>query len=400
MWPLRSLVKPLLAFSLVSLWATDGVRAQDATGPADELAPLAAQGNKRKFRKDQEWPIKLATSGGNIHDSTAGFCCAGTLGALVEKNGNHFILSNNHVLARSNLAKRGEAIIQPGLVDLRPACAVPDGDEDTVALLSRRKKIRFGGSKNNSVDAAIARVVPGAVNPDGRVMKIGVPGESPVEAEVGMGVKKSARTTGLTRGSIVTVNLSSNVEFEPECESGITKIARFVNMIAIVSANDRPFSKGGDSGAMVFEDVDECPRPVGLLFAGNDDVSVANPATIVQRAISNLKPRGEMSFVGCTSVIATAGSSRRAAPLLEDLQVREARQAMREREQQVLAIPGVHGIGVGLTVSGAVGPAIHIYVSKDDRETLDRIPETMDGYRTEIFLTEPFVARTGCVRAD
>ena len=186
MWPLRSLVKPLLAFSLVSLWATDGVRAQDATGPADELAPLAAQGNKRKFRKDQEWPIKLGTSGGNIHDSTAGFCCAGTLGALVEKNGNHFILSNNHVLARSNLAKRGEAIIQPGLVDLRPACAVPDGDEDTVALLSRRKKIRFGGSKNNSVDAAIARVVPGAVNPDGRVMKIGVPGESPVEAEVGI----------------------------------------------------------------------------------------------------------------------------------------------------------------------------------------------------------------------
>lgn len=399
MWRLQSLIKPLLAFLLVTILAEDGARAQDSTGPADELAPLTEQGKNRRFRKDQDWPIKLGTSGGNINDSSAGFCCAGTLGALVEKNGEQFILSNNHVLARSNLAKRGEAIIQPGLVDQRPICAVPEDDEDTVARLSRRKKIKFGGSKENSVDAAIARVVPGAVDPDGRVMKIGIPGDSPVEAEVGMRVKKSARTTGLTRGSIITVNLSSNVQFEPECESGITKTARFVNMIAIASANNKPFSKGGDSGAMVFEDVEECPRPVGLLFAGNDEVSVANPATRVQRAISNLKPRGEMSFVGCTPVIASVGS-RGAAPLLEDPQVREARHAMREHEQQVLAIPGVHGIGVGLTVSGAIEPAIHVFVSEDDRDTLDRIPETMDGYRTEIFLTKPFVARTGCIQAD
>src|SRR3989337_1269463 len=39
---------------------------------------------------------------------------AGTLGCLVRKGGQLFILSNNHVLANSNDARRGDAILQPG----------------------------------------------------------------------------------------------------------------------------------------------------------------------------------------------------------------------------------------------------------------------------------------------
>jgi len=399
MSPIRSIHGLLLILSLVWGLAGDVARAQEPAEQSDELGSLTAQGKFKKFRKDQDWPIKLGTSGGNINDSTARVCCAGTLGALVEKKGRRYILSNNHVLARSNLAKKGEAIIQPGLVDQKPVCEEPTGDEDTVAWLSKRKKIRFGGTKQNSVDAAIAEVVPGAVNPDGRVLRIGIPGDTPVEAAVGMRVKKSGRTSGLTRGSITTVNVSDDVTFEPECDSGVTKTARFVNMIVIMGANDKPFSRSGDSGAMVFEDVDECPRPVGLLFAGSDEFTVASPAALVQRAISNLKPRGDMTFVGCTAMTAT-GDSRHVAPMLEEQEVRRATRAMRKREREVLAIPGVHGIGVGQSLDGSVEPAIHVFVSKDDPELLDRIPETMDGYRTAIFLTEPFVARTGCIQAN
>src|SRR5213592_4334064 len=39
---------------------------------------------------------------------------AGTLGCLVRRQGQVFVLSNNHVLANSNDAQRGDAILQPG----------------------------------------------------------------------------------------------------------------------------------------------------------------------------------------------------------------------------------------------------------------------------------------------
>jgi len=69
----------------------------------------------------QNIPVKLGTSGGNAKDSSLQgkltFCCSGTLGALVQRNGTLYILSNNHVLARSDSASIGDAITQPGLID-------------------------------------------------------------------------------------------------------------------------------------------------------------------------------------------------------------------------------------------------------------------------------------------
>ena len=42
---------------------------------------------------------------------------AGTLGCLVKRDGETFILSNNHVLANVNEASKGDAILQPGAHD-------------------------------------------------------------------------------------------------------------------------------------------------------------------------------------------------------------------------------------------------------------------------------------------
>src|SRR5690348_10047810 len=69
------------------------------------------------YRAKQTPPIKLGTSGGNSRDENSRFCCSGTLGAEVKDSlGIKYILSNNHVLARSNKATIGDAIIQPGLI--------------------------------------------------------------------------------------------------------------------------------------------------------------------------------------------------------------------------------------------------------------------------------------------
>src|SRR5262249_46123853 len=54
----------------------------------------------------QTAPIKLGTTGGNSTDFvTQGAtitCCSGTLGSLVQRGGTFFILSNNHVLDKSD----------------------------------------------------------------------------------------------------------------------------------------------------------------------------------------------------------------------------------------------------------------------------------------------------------
>src|SRR6185437_16955237 len=97
----------------VTVTATDGSKTGSAS--LTVVFPNDNQGN-------QAIPIKLGTSGGNIFDnSTDGkSCCIGTLGSLWSQGGTQFILSNNHVLARSDQGKTGEGIDQPGEVGCPP----------------------------------------------------------------------------------------------------------------------------------------------------------------------------------------------------------------------------------------------------------------------------------------
>jgi hypothetical protein len=62
---------------------------------------------------------------------------AGTLGCLVHKDQNHYILSNNHVLADCNNAGIGDAITQPGAADGGTS------RRDNIATLSDYKPIVF-----------------------------------------------------------------------------------------------------------------------------------------------------------------------------------------------------------------------------------------------------------------
>src|SRR5262249_2910723 len=161
---------------------------------------------------DQPFPIQLGTSGGNINDSSKGFCYGGTLGALVEDmSGNQYILSNNHVLARTNLAKIGEDIIQPGLIDQSPTCF--KDTNDIVCRLLLVIQILFktkGPMPSNIVDAAIARVRVGStdfiVDPTGFIIDIGIPSRETVDPDLGMAVKKRGRATGQTNGNINAVH--------------------------------------------------------------------------------------------------------------------------------------------------------------------------------------------------
>lgn len=396
--------RSVLALTLLPpLWAVSvPVQGQEASTSEQSLQTTG----KKKFRKRQNRPIKMGTSGGNLLDLTPLECCDGTLGALIEKNGVQYVLSNNHVLARSNKGKPGEAIIQPGLGDQRPICEPLQPDADTVAFLTARKRVKFGLNRRNKIDAAIAEVVPGAVDPQGAIMGIGVPGSNTVEAFVGMRVKKSGRTTGLTRGSVIAVNASAVVDFPKRCGSDDVRVARFEDLIFIAGNNDKPFIEAGDSGSMVYENSKNCPGPVGLVFAGNEELAAASPAETVRKIAGKLGPKGQARFVGCDNSLQSASDRLSSAtsthasttasisrPVIDKRAIDRATAVMRRRHQDLWRLRSVHGVGIGLSLEGAVEPAIYVFSTESAEKVRQQLPESLDGYRVEVFQSGRLVAR-------
>jgi hypothetical protein len=354
------------------------------------LIPATWADSGPAHRDEQQFPIQLGTSGGNINDSSKAFCYGGTLGALVEDaNGNQYILSNNHVLARTNLATIGEDIIQPGLIDQSPTCF--KDTTDIVADLSAVIPILFktkGTMPPNSVDAAIARVRAGKVDPTGFIIDIGTPSSDTVAPSLGMAVKKSGRTTGLTNGNITAVNATIDVSY------GSGKTARFINQIVVGSGN---FIAGGDSGSLMVEDGVPSPRAVGLLFAGGSNTAIANPIDDVLNAfgVSMVGSGPSASIIGkilawvktILSVVEIQAANAQLPPQASEAAVDAVRRVKERHEGRLLAIPGVIGVGVGVSEKTSRQAAIEIYV-KEAGESLHRVlPKSLDGVEVKIIET-------------
>jgi hypothetical protein len=185
---------------------------------------------------------------------------AGTLGCVVRKPGSEtsYILSNNHVLANSNAASRGDDILEPGPMDggLRA---------NPIARLEDFEKLQFGGPAN-AMDAAIAEIInAGDVMPD--ILKIGRVALPPMPASLYQSVRKSGRTTLHTLGVIVDVSAGIRVHYG-------NQHAWFDGQLAILGAGGA-FSATGDSGSLVVDGVTR--RPVGLLFGGGISRAFATP---------------------------------------------------------------------------------------------------------------------------
>ncbi len=173
----------------------------------------------------------------------------------------YYILSNNHVLANSNAASLGDAILQPGPFDggTDPA--------DRIATLSRYVPITMSpatplAQHNNLVDCALAE---GQFHDLSRaVYWIGdVRGwRRKANVTVGTLVKKTGRTTNFTTGRVTAVNATIDVNY------GGGNVARLKDQI--VTTN---MSAGGDSGSLVLS-LDNVA--VGLLFAGSSSSMIAN----------------------------------------------------------------------------------------------------------------------------
>ncbi len=219
---------------------------------------------------------------------------AGTFGCLVQKNGQVFILSNNHVLANSNAAQLGDPIWQPGKYDGGtsadqigtleqfipigfPGDTPPTPTPGCSPLAAIMNLINPAGSTpqpqinepgNNTVDCAIARpTTPDLVTPD--ILNIGVPAGVGT-ATLGTQLQKMGRTTAYTAGQITQIDVTVSVDYGG-------KLAVYKNQLMAGA-----MSAGGDSGSAI---LDMQKRVVGLLFAGSDTTTIMNPFQLVLDAL-------------------------------------------------------------------------------------------------------------------
>ncbi|MCK4526777.1 hypothetical protein KAW18_05345 [candidate division WOR-3 bacterium] len=183
----------------------------------------------------------------------------GTLGGIVLKGGVKYILSNNHVLARSNSARIGDQISQPWR-------------EYTIGTLSEFVPVKEGCT----VDCAIAK--PHSNEDISELILVKNDYYEPyvyttgvMEPYAGEKVIKSGARTGFVEGKIEAINTTLEVNYG---KFTITlKDQLYTNRIGL----------RGDSGSLVLDK--KTNKAVGLLFCGSKTGNGHNDINNVLKAL-------------------------------------------------------------------------------------------------------------------
>ncbi|MFT4552950.1 MAG: hypothetical protein ACI9S8_001582 [Chlamydiales bacterium] len=199
----------------------------------------------------------------------------GTLGAIVQKAGEIFSLSNFHVYGVNDGWSKGDEIAQPSRVDAGKCPRDNIGKIEDACLGNKLS------GKETTVDAAIATIENRqASNENASILNIGVVRGS-AEPVLGQIVRKQGRTTGLTHGFVDGLGGTVNVDY-----GGTLGMVCFTNQIQIMpdTSENSSYINGGDSGSVSVNDNNEI---IGLNFARSrqSERASANVFSDVKRAL-------------------------------------------------------------------------------------------------------------------
>lgn len=257
---------------------------------------------------DLQMPFDVIRAGLGITNPVGSYpnsLSVGTLGFCVQDSGGKkHLVSNNHVIGAENSARAGNAVVQPGTLDLtQTELQLMDTldklrNQLQIAKVSAVVDIVFGGLPNE-VDVATAEFTN-----SGRVLtelaRIGLGSKargiaSPFTVDAAQNIigdtrlYKAGRTTGWTEGDLTAIGVVSNVSYSKG-------LALFRNQLAITPSSDNggPFSQPGDSGSGIWNSDNEL---VGLLFAGSTSRTLANPIDLVMSAITAELGSGPLTLI-------------------------------------------------------------------------------------------------------
>lgn len=209
----------------------------------------------------KERPVSGGISVGHLNVT------AGTIGGVfVDREGSIVVLSNNHVLADENRARRGHLAVQPGVYD-----GGRIGDRIGTLKYYRPLVGPYGQSFDayrwrhiygyNVEDSATALVDSPELVSD-LIKEVGTINDFKDTLSLNETVQKTGRTTGHTTGTVIGLNADVSVQYD-------TGTFRFKD--CIITTN---MSQGGDSGSLL---LDMNRNAVGLLFAGSNTITIHNP---------------------------------------------------------------------------------------------------------------------------
>lgn len=186
----------------------------------------------------------------------------GTLGGFTidkDKKKITHIVSNNHVLANSNVANIGDSVFKKG------------NEARHIGKLQNYVPIQFGKRSFNELDLAVASLDSDEYIDVGKFIGIHNP-------RVGERVSKTGAMTGPTQGVVMADDRVARVDYDG-------KLGMFVDQLLITDLNGGAnFSIGGDSGSFIFGDNGDF---VGLLFAGGITGTSANQGMVVANQLRN-----------------------------------------------------------------------------------------------------------------
>lgn len=210
----------------------------------DEISTQLVDGRLKQFR-----PVPGGVACGHTDGGT------GTTGFLLDDGESQYLASNNHVMAVSNAADAGDPIYQPnsGTAD------------DEIGQLADYVPITDGAT----VDLAWCSNETSSVEYINTIVDAERPRGEAYSPSVGDVLTCSGIATGTTSGEVTQTDVTINVSYSGEGS------ARLKGMVFTES-----MSTNGDSGSPVLYN----KQPAGMVFAGNENITVLMTAESIEQA--------------------------------------------------------------------------------------------------------------------
>jgi hypothetical protein len=218
----------------------------------------------------------------------------------------------------------------------------------------------------------------------------GTPNPGPgVAPTIGRAVAKSGAATGLTCGTILSIDTTIYVEYQLGCNSGSTYVCDFTDQIVIA---DTGFSAQGDSGSLVV--TQDTADPVGLLFAGTATDTVASPVAVIMQQLADKDSGEQFVFAGdgavgphpvaaCTIAMPVSAQSFGPEGAIVSSSDRQAAvEARNAHAQELLGREGVLALGLGRSYDHPGRAAVLVFVGRGAPH--ETIPASIDGIPTRI----------------